>query len=333
MWPARVLLKLLPFTLSFLASVVLFAQQPTAEAVLDEASSDFSQGRTAAAENRVDSILKEHPADVRALLLKGAVLDAEQRYNDAERYYGRALKLAPNSAQVLNNVANHYLTSGDRDQARKLYMMTVAIDAHHINANLQLAQISVDEKQGRQALTYLSRLAGSVKTDPATTLLDARALALSGQCSDAAHLLRSLEDQAGAGPSLYFSTGTAYAQCKLYEEAEQSFSRVLDAEPTNFDVLYNMGLAAFEAGHSERARSVLETALKERSQDPDCLYTLAQVYLKQERSVDAAALLAKAQKVAPGRAEVVVLLAQIAARLEFFNDAAKKYAKYLPLKP
>jgi tetratricopeptide (TPR) repeat protein len=332
-WLARVPLKVLPFTVQFVATAVLFAQQPAVERTLEEATSDLTEGRITAAENRVDGILKGHPADLRAIILKGAVLDAQQRYKDAESYYQRALKLAPNSAQVLNNVANHYLASGDRDPARKFYMMTVAIDPHHANANLQLAQISVDDKQGRQALIYLSRLADSAKTDSATTLLHARALALSGQCSEAAPLLRSLEDQAGASPSLYFSAGMAYAQCKLYEEAEKSFSRVLDAEPTNFDVLYNLGLAAFQAGHSDRARGVLETALKHRPEDPDCLYALAQVYLKQERPVDAAALLAKAQKVAPGRADVVLFLAQITARLEFFKDAAAKYDEYLKLKP
>ena len=333
MWPARVLLKLLPFTLLFVATVFLFAQQSAVEAALDEAASDFAQGRIAEAESRVDGILKEHPADLRALMLKGAVLDAQQHYNDAQSYYQRALKLAPNSAQVLNNVANHYLASGDLTEARKFYTMTVAIDPHHANANLQLAQLSVDDKQGRQALAYLRRLAESAKTDPAILLLRARALALNGQCSDATPLLRSLEDQPGASPGVYFSAGTAYAQCKLYEEAERSFSRVLDAEPTNFDVLYNLGLAAFEASHPERAASVLKTALKERPEDPDCLYALAQVYLKQQRPVDAAGLLAKTQRVAPNRADVVLLLAQITARLEFFKDAAMKYDEYLKLRP
>lgn len=333
MWLARVLLKLLPFTLLFLASAFLVAQQSSVEAALDEATSDFAQRRIAEAENRVDGLLKEHPADLRALILKGAVLDAQQRYNDAESYYQRALKLAPNSAQVLNNVANHYLTSGDRDRARKFYMRTVAIDPSHANANLQLAQISVDAKQGRQALAYLSRLADADKTDPPTTLLRASALALSGQCPDAVPLLRRLEDQANVSPNVYFSAGTTYAQCKLYDQAETSFSRVLDTEPTNFDVLYNLGLAAFQAGHSERAQRVLETALKERTEDPDCLYALAQVYLTQERPVDAAALLAKARKAAPHRVDVVLLLAQVTARLEFFKDAAAIYDEYLKLKP
>jgi tetratricopeptide (TPR) repeat protein len=301
---ARLLLIILPFTVSLIASLVLVAQQPTPEL-----------------------------EDLRALMVKGASLDAEQRYGEAEAYYQRALKLAPDSAQVLNNVANHYLASGDRDRARKFYIRAIAIDSNHANANLQLAQMSVDDKQGRQALAYLSHLADSEKAEPGAELLRARAFALTGQCSDASQLLAELENQASAGPNLYFSAGMAFAQCKLYDQAEQSFSRVLDTEPTNFDVLYNLGLASLEAGHVDRAISVFQTALKQRPDDPDCLYALAQAYLKQQRLVDAAALLAKAEKATPQRADVILLLAQVTARLEFFKDAAAKYDEYLRLKP
>jgi tetratricopeptide (TPR) repeat protein len=303
-WPATVLLKILPFTVSLIAALVLVAQEPAPEL-----------------------------QDLRALMVKGASLDAEQRYGEAETYYQRALKLAPDSAQVLNNVANHYLASGDRDRARKFYIRAIAIDSHHANANLQLAQMSVDDKQGRQALAYLNHLADPEKVEPGAELLRARALALTRQCSDASQLLAKIETQAAAGPNLYFSAGMIFAQCKLYDQAEQSFSRVLDTEPTNFDVLYNLGLASLEAGHADRATSVFETALKERPDDSDCLYALAQAYLKRQRLVDAAALLARAQKVAPQRADVILLLAQVTARLEFFKDAAAKYDEYLRLKP
>ncbi len=243
---ARVLLKVLP--LSFLIGFVLFAQQAP-------------------------------PEDLRALLLKGAELDSKHRYSEAETYYQRALKVAPNSAQVLNNVGNHFLASGASAEARKFYLRAIAIDPRHENAILQLAQMSVDDRDGKQALAYLSRLGDFANPEPATLLLRARALGLNGQCSDAAKLLSNLPDQASADPNVSFSTGMAFAQCKLYRDAENSFSRALAAEPSNFDVLYNLGLASLEAGHSERATSVLEAALKERPDDPDCRQALARARL------------------------------------------------------
>jgi len=124
------------------------------------------------------AVLPAQPEDLRALLLKAAALDSQHRYSEAEAYYQRALKAAPDSPQVLNNAANHYLASGDRTKARMLYLQAIAVDPHHTNAILQLAQMSVEDKDGKQALAYLSRMKNSGNPDPDMVLLKARALAL-----------------------------------------------------------------------------------------------------------------------------------------------------------
>jgi tetratricopeptide (TPR) repeat protein len=322
----------LAFATALLASVAL-AQQSATELTLEEAAAALEQGKAAEAERKLESILKSHPTELRALILAGAVLDAQQRYGEAEGYYQRALKVAPDSAQVRNNAGNHYLAGGNRSKAREFFLKALAIDSRHVNANLQLAQMSVDDKQGTQALAYLGRLENAANSHPAVMLLRARALALTGQCGDAAQILDKLDGASNADPSVHFSTGMAYAECKLYQQAEKSFTRALDADPRNFDVLYNLGLAALEAGHSDRAAGALETALKERLEDPDAIYTLARAYLKQERPMDAAGLLARVRKLAPKRADIVLLLAQATARLEFYKDAAAIYDEYLKLKP
>jgi tetratricopeptide (TPR) repeat protein len=312
---------------------MLLSQQPAPPTVLDEAAAAFERGRADEADQKLNTFLNSHPVDLRALLLKGAILDSLERWGEAEGYYERALKLAPHSAQALNNVANHYLASGDRGRAREFYLKAVAIDPRHLNANLQLAQISVQDKQGRQALTYLSRLGQAGNSDVAALLLRAQALAISGQCPAASPILKRLEDRPNPGSRWFFSIGVAQAECKLYERAERAFSLALDSDPRNFDILYNLGLASLRAGHADRAASVLQAALKVRPEDADCLYTLAQALLKQERPVEAAALLARAQKAVPARADILLLLAQVSAQLEFYEDSAATYDRYLKLRP
>ena len=262
-----------------LATLSVLLGQTAPSDRLDEAAADFEQGRAAEAAQKLDAVLKDHPADLRAIILKAAVLDSLDRHAEAEGYYQRALKLAPGSAQVLNNAANHYLAVGDRSRARELYLKAVAADPHHVNANLQLAQLSVEDKHGSEALTYLNRLGDAANSDPAALLLRARALALTGRCEDAGKLLEHLHTEADGGPALFFSTGLAFAECKKYDAAEQSFSRALDADPKNPEILYNLGLAALEAGHAPRATTLLETALQEHPDDVDCLYALARAYL------------------------------------------------------
>ena len=307
--------------------------QSGAPAGLDEAAADFEQGRTAEAGQKLNAILKDHPADLRVLILKAAVLDALDRHADAESYYQRALKLAPGSAQVLNNAANHYLASGDSRRARELYLKVIAVDPHHINANLQLAQMSVEEKRGSEALAYLNRLGDAANSDPAALLVRAQALALTGRCADAGRLLESLEGQAGGGPSLFFSTGLAFAGCKKYDEAERSFSRALDANPKNPEILYNLGLAALEAGHAPRATAVLETGA-ERASGRRGLSVRPRACLSETEPARGRRRAAHhGAKAGAGRADVLLLLAQVSYHLEFYEDAAASYTRYIKLKP
>ncbi len=319
--------------LSFPGRILLFAQQPEQERAIEEATRAFQEGKTAEANQKLRPVLEANPSDLRALILIGAVLDAEQRYNDAEVYYQRALKIAPISSQVLNNAANHYLSSGEQSRARELYLKAVALDPQHPNANLQLARMSIEDKRGRAALGYLSHLGNSDTSNPVVLELRARALSLTGQCAEASEVVKRLVGQAAGDWRIHFSAGAVFAGCKLYDQAEASFSSALDADPRNFDILYNLGLAALQAGHNDRATSVFETALNERPEDVDCLYQLSHAYMRQERKVDAAVLLAKAEKLAPERADILLLLAQVSAQLEFYQDAAATYGRYLKLKP
>jgi tetratricopeptide (TPR) repeat protein len=78
---------------------------------------------------------------------------------------------------------------------------------------------------------------------------------------------------------------------------------------------------------------VFEIALNERPQDADCLYALSQAELQAERTVEAAALLTRGERLAPGRTDILLLLAQVSAQLEFYQDAAASYERYLKLKP
>jgi tetratricopeptide (TPR) repeat protein len=310
-------------------SFVALAQQT----VLDQAVAAYQAGRTGDAERILTGYLEKHPNDTSAVVLMGAVLDAAQKYKASEGYYRRALELAPKSAQVLNNAANHYLAAGDRARARELFFKTVAVDPQHGNANLQLAQMSVEDRQGAAAIAYLAHLTPELASDPAVQLLRARAFALAGRCAESEGILAKFDSDPGGGAPVYFATGMARADCKLYDAAEQSFARALDTDPRNFAILYNLGLASFRAGHLERAQGVLEIALREKPADADTVVTLATVYVKRGEPVKAAALLSQADKLAPDQAEIILLLAQVSAQLGFYEDSAAAYDRYLKLRP
>ena len=129
----------------------------------DEAVSAFERGDFASAESTLRSLLKTTPSNASALGLLGAVLDGEKRYPEAEDMYRRAIKLSPRSATLLNNYANHQLMTGDKAGARATYLRVVAVDPGRANANLQLAQFAVDNKDGTAALRYLGHLTAELR--------------------------------------------------------------------------------------------------------------------------------------------------------------------------
>src|SRR5207247_3510604 len=111
-------------------------------------------------------------------LRRAARLDAEQKCEEAERYYREAFAAAPSSPAVLNNAGNHYLVCGQPEKARASFERLLKINSAHANANLQLARLAADQKLGAKALEYLARVKDSA---PAVSLLRAEALHWAGR--------------------------------------------------------------------------------------------------------------------------------------------------------
>ncbi len=309
-----------------LASSLILCADP-----LDDAASAFERGDFVSAESTLRSLLKSKPSNAPALGLLGAVLDGEKRFDEAESSYRQAIRIDPHSATLLNNYANHQLVTGNKAGARASYLKVVAIDPARANANLQLAQFQVEDKNGPGALRYLQRLPPAAIEEPQVQILQLQALYLAKRTDEARALMTRLENS--PDPRLSFTAGLALASIGKYVEAERLFSRALETAPGNFDVLYNLGLASFHAGHLDAARKALGSALTQKPQDVDLLFNLAAVETDRKQQESALRLLSEAARIDPGRPSVQLALAQTASALGYYADAKLAYEKYLKLKP
>jgi tetratricopeptide (TPR) repeat protein len=325
--------NLVPGLVFILLVVKIYSQSPIAPGIYDQITAAYQQGRLEEAEKQLRSLLQAHPAEVRALSLMGVILDAQKRYAEAETYYLKALKLAPGSTLLENNLGNHYLAQGALDKAQQAFLRTVALEPRHPNANLQLIQIHLQKKEYAAALRRFDRLAAADQSSPSLQLLRARALYGAGQKERAQTLLDRLESQAAGDLRIAFSLGMAYAEMERFTDAEKTFTRVLQADPTNFDVLYNLGTAALHAGHWERAGEIYEKALQQKPHDVDCLMGLALALVAVGKEAQALPFLAQANQLAPVRPDILLLMAQTSSKLGLYNDTVISYEKYLQLKP
>ncbi len=301
---------------------------------LDAALSAWQREDFQTAEADLQTVLKAHPDNVAALGLLGVVLDTEKNYSGAEAAYRRALALAPQAVDLLNNYGNHLLALGNSAGAAKAFSQVLAIDSPHPNANLQLARMALGRKQPSEALTYLSHLSAQETSSLPVTLIRLQALYLTKQNRPADELLATLQTpEAEKDPRLQFSTGLALAAVEHYAQAEAFFARVLEAVPANFDVLYNLGLAASRAKDYHRARDAFAAALAQRPEDVDVLYGLAVVQTALNQKESAIELLAKAARLAPKRSEIQLLLARTTTDIGFFRDSLAAWNRYLLLVP
>ena len=306
-----------------LANFAVQAQVPAS--VYEQAVSEFTQQKYAEAEQTLRPDLAPHPRDARALGLMGLILDAQKRFTEAETFHRRALALAPDSASLYSNFGNHFLRQGQSERARSAYLRAVELDPSDRNANSRLAQISVDQKKGAEALHYLDRLPREDQADPVFQLLRAQALKLTRQTASAEALLSDVLNRSGKDPRVAYNVGMLFATWKEYVRAEEAFSEALESAPGEFEVLYNLGLAALAAHDYDRATQAFRAALDQHPADVDCLLGLARVMDELKRDDQAAGLLFQAQRAAPDRADLLEFLGGVLAKLGFYREAGAVY--------
>lgn len=290
----------------------------------------YREGRLAEAEQALRALIAKVPRDANALGFLAVVLDNQARYPEAKRYYNEALALTPRSVSLLNNLGNHYASAGDKDRARQQFLRVLAFDAAHPNANLQLARIAVERKQGREALNYLTHVQGQ---ETGIALLRAEALHWAGRSRESDSAIETLAKASSGNAPALFALGLALARIEKFDGAEQMFSRVVELTPGDADALYNLGLAAARAGHMERSRGALETALKIRPGDVAILTKLGRVYASEENYPRTLLVLSEARKQSPHDPEVLLVLARTLDAAGYYRDAVLAYNDYLALRP
>jgi tetratricopeptide (TPR) repeat protein len=199
---------------------------------------------------------------------------------------------------------------------------------------VQLAQWALRQKDPKGALIYLDHIPAKQQDAPEVAvqrLLALDAIPENRQEADAlfTRLSEATENDAGLGSSI----GWTLAQARQFDQAETFLTHAHAAGPSDFHVLYDLGVVALYAGHNERAREVLETAVREQPRNVDVLYSLAFVESALRRPEAAIRWLAQAGQLAPERADVQRLLAATANELGAWEDAATAWDRYAKLAP
>ncbi len=321
------------FSIVYILAATAWAAAGQPNAAVQEALAAIERGEFHAAEGKLRAELKTHPGDAVALSLLGATLDEQHETAAAAPFHQQAVAAAPRSTSVLTNYAAHLMISGKLAEARKTYARILALDPANENANIQCARLALGEGDGAAALKFVGHLPAARQDSPPILLLRLPALYLSGNGAEGDRLMARIAASARSDVGLNVAAAQALAAVQQYGKAEAMAEAALDVNPTDFNLLYALGVMASYAGHYARARDVLEAALRQQPANLDALYALARANEALKQWPAAVGLLVRAEKLDPRRADVEKLLAVTAAELGAFDDAAKAWERYRKLRP
>ncbi|HKI02612.1 MAG TPA: tetratricopeptide repeat protein [Thermoanaerobaculia bacterium] len=246
--------------------------------------------RAAELESRISSVdpdrQKASPDRQKALLLieQGRELMAKDRYNEAlasftlatrltpdsadawtelagcqlknyqselaEKAFGRALALEPESTAALQGLGNLYLRRGEQHKAEAAWLRG--------GLSQQLARLYLLQGRFHEAESRLAPLLGG--DAPGNDLLDRMAQAAKSHRLDSG--LRSLLEPEPTGLSSWADLGWRLSKRERYEEAASAFGKALARVPHDVNALSGMGGALLALDRTQEAKAYFERALR-----------------------------------------------------------------------
>lgn len=181
-----------------------------------------------------EDIVAGHPDLAVGHYKLGTVLARQERTEEAEDAYRRALTLSPAYPQACNNLGVLRKLDGYWGEAETLLRRALAEQPDFFESHLNLADVL--QKLGRlpEALYHASRAAGLREDSPSALERKASVLNSMGRMADAIELLRS-RPELGEGHSPYWTTlAVALQGLGRHDEADVAHARSIDLAPGEF---------------------------------------------------------------------------------------------------
>jgi len=201
-----------------------------------------------------------------------------------------------------------------------------------IRAGLKLAPRSVeglnllgmargDQKDFKGAVEAFQQ---ALRIDPGSTESEfnlTQAYLAAGQKEKGLALAHALSEQAKNDVRTHFTLGVLLAGRRQYGEAIHEFEIADALQPGTFEILFDLGKAYLRSGNDEKAKEVLDRALKLSPDSAEALYLLAEARSNEGQDLDALDLLVRVRKLAPRNTDAILLMARLSMKHAFYGDA------------
>ncbi|MGA1191128.1 MAG: tetratricopeptide repeat protein [Bdellovibrionota bacterium] len=184
-----------------------------------------------------------------ALWVLGDLYEASKNFKKAQEIYEDGVRRGGLSEKLFNSLGRIYLMNNDVEAARKLCEQMVEQDPFHFRANLLLAQLLVAENRLDEAVEQFQRLLDDTTALEGYDYSEVRKVRLELAAAEAAR--------------------------ENFSGAERQFLLLLQEEPKNYSVQYELATVYVRMGRNIKAFEILEEIPKDAELYAHARYLLA----------------------------------------------------------
>jgi putative PEP-CTERM system TPR-repeat lipoprotein len=289
-------------------------------------------GETDAAEKLAEEYLALEDSAA-GWVLMGRVRAAQQRVEDAEQAFRRALQLSPSDTQASANLAALFFLSGDPDQAREILETALEESPGDLATSMRLA-IVLEQQQDFEVMEQV--LSAAVERNPAAVeprVALARSHLRNGEAADAIALLAPIAEEARGGAEILDVLVRSYLAAGELEPAETYGRRLLALQPEDAETLALVGQVAMRRGRFESAEQHFRGALEQYPQDVMLRKLLIETLVYRSRFEAASDEIAALPPAVQEEAPVLLLRGRLAMVAQDFAQAEDLLARAHDMQP
>lgn len=219
-------------------------------------------GEQAKAEELTDRLLRDKPDDAETLLLKGEMLFAQGKKDEALERLTAAAKADPTSVPVQFALGRLFSARGDFDAAEKAFSEVLRLNPRAAAAEIELSKLHLVRRGGPAAIKFAEEAVTKAPRNVEARLALVRSLLAGGDLARAEAELAPLVANYGDTAAVVVQQGILAALKKNTAAARKAFERALVIEPGTIEAiggLVALDLAARDfAGAQTRVQKSLE---------------------------------------------------------------------------
>ena len=283
------------------------------------------QGDEAGAEKLLREAADKYPSPA-LLEAYGRLLMQQKHYEEALKYFRKALDLNPKDHELLYVVGVLALQTRDWDLARSTWEQLRDNPRYHKEEEAWYFLGQLEELRGnlRQATENYNKIkAGRLRNDAQirTAILTGKL----GNLEESHELFNALRltdpDQA---VQIYITEAQLLKDLHKPESALKIYDEAINAYPQDADLLYARGLLAADLGDIEKAEADFKAALAIKPDDSDALNALGYTLADQtDRYEEAYAYVKKALELDPESPAILDSMGWVLFRMKEYSEALK----------